>query len=80
MKLSAESCTENGTVFVNETTELLMKVQRQVSSATTFATTGETGGLTEFLENADHQDMSDWLQRVRTMIMRSDQIHVSDGS
>lgn len=80
MKLAAEYRTENGTVFIDETTELLMKLQRPLSSATTSTATGKTGGLTEFLKNDDHHSTSDWLQRVRAMIIRSDQIYVSDGS
>lgn len=73
-KLSAEKRTENGTVFVDETTELMTKLQRPVLPPVGPDAETIPSVLTEFLANADHG--GGWLQTARAMIIRSDQISV----
>ncbi|KAE9537938.1 hypothetical protein AGLY_005910 [Aphis glycines] len=75
LKLSAESRTEDEIVFVDETTELLTKLQRPLLSDGTRRSTESTpGALAGFLTNTNHHHGGVWLQRVRSIIIRSDQI------
>jgi len=78
LKLSAESRTEDQIVFVDETTELLTKLQRPLlSDGTGYATESTPGTLAGFLANTNQHQGGAWLQRVRSIIIRSDQITVS---
>jgi len=62
-------------VFVDETPELLTKLQRPLLSDRTESTPGALAG---FLVNTNqHHGGASWLQRVRSIIIRSDQITVS---
>lgn len=74
-KLSAEKRTENGTAFVDETTELLTKLQRPVLPVAVPCAETVPSVLTEFLANGDHG--AGWSQTARAMVIRSDQISVS---
>lgn len=81
--MSIENRTENGTVFVNETTELLAELQRPLFSAiaglSALDSTDEeaaTGRLTEFLTNVDCNS-GGWLQKARTLAIHTNQISVS---
>ncbi|XP_026818694.1 uncharacterized protein LOC113557398 [Rhopalosiphum maidis] len=75
LKLSAESRTEDEIVFVDETTELLTKLQRPLlSDGTGHATESTPSALVEFLSNANHHHGGVWSQRLRSIIIRSDQI------
>ncbi|XP_022179280.1 uncharacterized protein LOC111039925 [Myzus persicae] len=75
LKLSTESRTEDEIVFVDETTELLTKLQRPLLSRDTRYTTESTPGtLAAFLENTNQHHGGVWLQRVRSIIIRCDQI------
>jgi len=78
LKLSAESRTQDEIVYVDETTELLTKLQRPLLSDGTRRSTESTpGALAGFLTNTNHHHGGVWLQRVRSIIIRSDQITVS---
>jgi len=78
LKLSAESRTEDEIVFVDETTELLTKLQRPLlSHGTRYSTESTAGALAGFLANNSQHQGGVWLQRVRSIIIHSDQITVS---
>jgi len=78
LKLSSESRTEDEIVFVDETTELLTKLQRPLLlDGTRYATESTPGSLAEFLANTNQHHGGAWLQKVRSLIIRSDQITVS---
>ncbi|KAL4098666.1 hypothetical protein QTP88_023218 [Uroleucon formosanum] len=75
LKLSAESRTEDEIVFVDETTELLTKLKRPLLwDGTLYATESTPGTLAGFLANTNQHHGGAWLQRVRSIIIHSDQI------
>lgn len=80
--MSVEHCTENGVVIVDETTELLAKLQKPLTASVKHdieTASGETtNALTEFLSDSDCHS-GGWLQRVWTMTIRADRISVSNN-
>lgn len=80
-KLAAENRTEDGTVFVVETTGLLTKLQRPVSAGAreTVRSALSAGELSSNVPAADrrHCPVGVWLRRARAVVVRSDQISVS---